>query len=179
MEKAAIEYGDGLYALAKEEGLTDQIRKEAKALRKIFLENPEYISLLTSKKLEDGERSKLMEESFSGRLHPYLYNFLLLLADRGYFPYVTSCLYRYEACYLKDNNILKVKVSSAGVLPEEAKSRIVFGLEQKLGGKVEPEWFVDPSLLAGIRVEADGLLIENSAKQRIEDLKRLLGASVT
>ena len=49
MEKAAIEYGDGLFELAEEEGAAEQIYEESRAMRRILLENPSYISLLNSR----------------------------------------------------------------------------------------------------------------------------------
>ena len=179
VEKLAIEYGDGLYALAREEGLTNELREEAKTLRSVFLENPSYISLLTSRKLSSSERAELMKNCFAGRVHPYLYSFLLLLADRGYLPYATSCLSRYEECWLADHNIYKVTVTSAAELSEEQKERVKKSLDKKTGRNCEIDWKTDGSLMAGLRVQADGLLIENSAKQRFEELKRALGASVT
>ena len=179
MEKLAIEYGDGLYALARDEGKTDILRDEAKALRQIFLDNPSYISLLTSRKLSGAERTKLLENCFADRVHPYLYSFLCLLSDRGYLPYATACLARYEECWLADHDIFKVTVTSAVELTDVQKENVKKSLDKKTGKNCEIDWQTDPGLLAGLRVQADGLLIESSARQRFEELKRALGASVT
>ena len=179
MEKLAIEYGDGLYALAREEKLTDELRAEAKALRQILLDNPGYISLLTSRKLSSAERAGLMENCFLGKMHPYLYSFLRLLADRGYLPYATSCLSRYEECWLADHGVCIVTVTSASELSDGQKEKIKKSIDKKTGKNCEIRWQTDPALLAGLRVQANGLLIENSARQRFKELKQALGASVT
>ena len=179
MDKLAIEYGDGLYELANEDGVLEELRVECAALRKIILENPGYISLITSRKLERSEKEELIRDGFEGKLHPYLYNFIRLMNDRGVFPWICQCLYRFEERYLTEHRIGKVTVYYASMPDEAERSAISQGIEKKIGKKAEIEWKHDPALLAGIRAEADGLLIEYSVRQRIEDLKRHLNASVT
>ena len=46
MTQTARVYGGSLYDLAAEEKLTEQILEQMKEIRRIFSENPEYVSLL-------------------------------------------------------------------------------------------------------------------------------------
>ncbi len=179
MENISKEYGDGLFELAKDEGIVGELYGQTKTLRQIFLEEPGYVSLLTSRKIDLKEKEKLLAEAFSGKLHPYLFNFLLLMNERGYIPYVSACFSRFEERYLEENRILKVKVYSAVPLSETEKDRVKMGIEKKTGAKAEISWMTDRTLVAGLRIETDGLLIENSVRQLLDDIRRHLSGAVT
>lgn len=179
MDKIAMEYGDGLFELAKEERIDEELLAQTRLLRSVIEKEPSYVSLITSRKISREEKNGLLDEAFKNRVHPCLYNFLRLMNDRGYFSYVSSSFARYEERYYLDRKIRKVTVRSAAELSDPEKAKICAGIEQKTGTKCEITWLVDKSLVAGIRAESDGLLLENSAKSRFEDLKRHLSTAVT
>jgi F-type H+-transporting ATPase subunit delta len=179
MDKLTIEYGGGLFELAEEEGLADELLVQVRFLKKTLTENPGYIRLMTSHKISKEEKRALLSSAFEGKIHGYLYNFVCLMSDRGYFASIPSCLDRYEDCYREKRGIIPVKVTSAVELNEAQKQSICKSVEKKTGKRAEAQFFVDPSLLAGLRVEADGRLFENSAKSKFEEIRRLLQTAVT
>ncbi|MBQ8214857.1 MAG: ATP synthase F1 subunit delta [Clostridia bacterium] len=179
MDKLTIEYGGGLFELADEEGLGEKLLSEVLMLQSVFSENPGYIRLMTSPVVTKEEKAQLLKDSFEGKVHPYLYNFICLMADRGYFSSIPGCFDRYQECYRTKNGIIQAKITSAALLSDEQKCAIVSAVERKTGKTVEPRFVVDASLLAGLRVEAGGELFENSAKSKLEEIRRLLESSVT
>ena len=179
MEKAAIEYGDGLFELAEEEGAAEQIYEESRAMRRILLENPSYISLLNSRALPKEEKEEMLTRCFQGRVHPYLYNFVRLMNDRGYCAFLTGSFARYEERYLDANGYVKVRVYTAKALSDVEKSRIEQALSKKTGKKPLADYNVDPSLVGGIRVETDELLLENSVKRHLKELRAHLSVAIT
>lgn len=179
MEKIAIEYGDGLFDLACEEGIEKELLTQTRALKSLLRSEPSYTRLMSSRSVKKEEKDLLLKQAFEGRLHRYLYNFLRLMNDRDYFSYVPACCSRYEDRYYLDNGLKKVTVRSASPLTDDQKARVKESVEKKLGIKAETEYICDPSLIAGLRIEAEGVMIENSAKSRLEDLKRHLSTAVT
>ena len=179
MDKLAIEYGGGLFELAEEEGLAEELLLQARSLRKVFADNPEYIRLMTSHRITREEKKQLLSSAFEGRVHGYLYNFICMMSDRGYFSSVLLCFDRYEECYRNARGIILVKVFSAVPLSDEQKQAICKSVEKKTGKHAEMHYTVDESLIAGLRVEADGKLFENSAKSKLEEVRRLLQTAVT
>ncbi|MBQ8399897.1 MAG: ATP synthase F1 subunit delta [Clostridia bacterium] len=179
MDKLAMEYGGGLFELAEEEKLSEQLLDQVRALAAIFKENPGYARLMDSHSVTRAEKTELIRTAFDGRIHPYLYNFVCLMADRGYFSSIPACFERFEECYRQSRGIIVVKVTSAVALTEEQKSRVQASVERKTGKRAEMQCVVDPDLIAGLRVEADGKLFENSAKSKFEEIRRLLQTAVT
>ena len=72
-------YGQSLYDLAAEEGLSEEIMNEMEAVNAIFKENPDYITLLLEPSIPRRERMGMVEEAFKDQIHPYLLNFLTRL----------------------------------------------------------------------------------------------------
>ena len=83
MTTATSLYGQSLYDLAAEEGLSEEILKEMGAVDSIFRENPDYITLLLEPSIPRRERLGLLEEAFKDQLHPYLMNFLMILLENN------------------------------------------------------------------------------------------------
>lgn len=179
MDKLAIEYGGGLFELAEEEGISDELLVQVRFLRTILKENPGYIRLMASHKVSKEEKRQLLHTAFEGKMHVYLYNFVCLMSDRGYFSSIPVCLDQFEECYREKRGIIPVKVTSAVPLSDKQKQSICASVEKKTGKRAEMQFFVDSGLIAGLRVEADGRLFENSAKSKFEEIRRLLQTAVT
>ena len=72
-------YGESLYELAKEEGLTREIGAQLKVLQLSFRQEPDFARLLSSPNLAKAERCQILDDSFRGSVHPYVLNFLKIL----------------------------------------------------------------------------------------------------
>ena len=90
MTEAGSVYGLALYDLAKSEGLTEQILKELDVLRQSFDEEPAFLKLLSTPTLTKQERCDILDNSFRGKLQPYLLNFLKILTEKGYIRYFSQ-----------------------------------------------------------------------------------------
>lgn len=178
MEKIYMEYGDGLFELAEQEGITADLRAEIRTLSGILEENPSYFLLVTSGKLSKEEQKELLSQAFEGKVHRYLYNFLCLTHDRGIFAGVRYCFSRYEERYLEKMGITRARVKSAVPLSDREKQRVKESIERRTGLKTEITFSVDRSLVAGLRVEMDGKLFDNSAKNKMREIKQLLEEAV-
>jgi len=82
MNRVGVVYGQGLYALAKEEHLEDSILQELCLLDAAFEEEPAFLKLLSSANLSKQERLGVLEESFRGKVQQYVLNFLMLLTEK-------------------------------------------------------------------------------------------------
>ena len=150
MTTAISLYGQSLYDLAAEEGLTEEILKQMEAVDEIFRANPDYITLLLEPSIPRRERLGLLEEAFKNQLHPYLLNYLMILLEnsllRGY-----SASYRtYRTSYYKDHGIAEATVTSAIELTKAQKDSLVSKLEQISGKKIVLKQKVDSAVLGGL-----------------------------
>ena len=72
-------YGQALYSLAKDEGISNVVLEELQVLKKSFSDEPEFLRLLAAPNLTKEERCQILDNCLRGKVQPYVLNFLKIL----------------------------------------------------------------------------------------------------
>lgn len=176
-DKARL-YGGSMYDLAAEEGRSGEILTQMETARELFRENPEYIRLLQEPSIALATRLGLIDEAFAGGCDRYLVNFIKLLCERNLLNEFASCTEEYIHRYHIDNGISEARVISAVPLEEAQKEALKAKLEKMSGHTVQLTVSIDPTLLAGVRVELDGKELDGSVKSRLAAVSRRLNETI-
>ena len=171
-------YGESLYALAKEENLSQAIGAELKVLQLSFRQEPDFIRLLSSPNLSKAERCQILDTSFRGKVHPYLLNFLKILTEKGYMRHFGDCCEAFEAQYNEDHGILPVKAVTAVALSREQEAKLKEKLAKLTGKTISLVNRVDPEVLGGVRLDYDGKQVDGTVKNRLDSIGSLLKNTV-
>ena len=91
MTEVGNTYGQALYDLARSEALDEQILTEITVLNESFQQKTGFLRLLQSPSLSKQERCTILDESFRGKLHSYVLNFLKILTEKGYARHFPDC----------------------------------------------------------------------------------------
>ena len=174
MTKTARLYGDSLYDLAVEEGVSAPVLEQASQIRQIFRENPDYLHLLCEPSLTKSERTGLIDKAFGDSTERYLLNFMKLLCERGLLGEFAGCCEEMERRYCLDNNIATAVVYAAVALDDAQKAALQSKLEKITGKTIRMEVKIDPSVIAGLRVEVDGELLDGTVQGRMSGISRKL-----
>ena len=174
MTQTARLYGGSLYDLAAEERLTDVIYEQTKEIRKLFGENPDYVKLLSEPAIPFEERKGLIETAFGTQAERYLVNFIKLLCERNILHEFAGCCEEFTRRYHAEHGIAEAIVTSAAALKEDQISALKTKLEKISGKKVELKLVVDPTVLAGIRVEIEGRQLDGTVQSRLSGSSRRL-----
>lgn len=174
MTELAREYGEGLYELAREEELRQQFNAELSEIAGIFRDNPDYLRLLGSRAVSLEERLKIVGDTFAGRAHPYLVNFMKILIQRGRIDAYFDCVQWFSERYNDDFGIVEARVTTAVELSQERMAALKAKLDEMTGKNVVIIPKVDPALLGGVRVEMNGQKFDNTIQNRLERLKHSL-----
>ena len=177
MTGLAKEYGEGLYELAMEEHLRQRIHSELMEVWELVKAQPDFIRLLSSRAIERPERLRVVDETFGGRAHPYIVNFMKLLVEREKFASFEDCVKCFHARYNEDFGILEAVVTSAAPLPEAQREALKAKLCTISQRNVQLILRVDPKLIGGVRVEMDGRRYDNTIQNKLERLKQELARS--
>ena len=175
MTETARVYGGSLYELAAEEHLDEEILSEMKEIRALFRENPEYPRLLEEPSIPRKERLGLIDAAFGSQAEPYLVNFIKLLCEKNL---LRGCFEAFQCRYYAAHNIAKAVVTSAASLSKEQEELLKKKLEAMSGKTVVMEQKTDPSVLAGVRVELDGKLLDGTVKGRLSEISRRISDTV-
>jgi F-type H+-transporting ATPase subunit delta len=171
-------YGQSLYDLAAEEKADDQIMEELEAVRGIFRENPDYITLLSEPSIPGKNRIQLLDDAFGGQIHPYLLNFLKILVEKGMLRGFSTCCSAYRKSYNRDHGIYEAIVTGAVPLSEDQAQALQAKLEKVSGKKVLLTRRVDARVLGGLSVELDGKLFDGTVGGRLDEIRRRVTETV-
>ena len=178
MTEVGSVYGEALYGLCLDEGLTEEVLAELSVLDQCFRETPEFIRLLSSPALTKTERCTILNDSFQNSLQPYLLNFLKILTEKGYMRHFADCCEAYRDCYNRDHNILPVKATTAIALTGDQTKRLTQKLSAITGKNVQLYNHLDPGVLGGVRLDYDGKRLDDTVANRLDNIRSLLENTV-
>lgn len=174
MTQVGSVYGEALYDLACSEGLSKTILQELTALDESFRQNPEFLRLLAAQSLSKQERCAILDDSFRGKLHPYVLNFLKILTEKGYPKHFFDCVVSYREHYNRDNGILPVTAVTALPLSADQSARLSKKLAALTGKTIQLTNRLDPDVLGGIRLDYDGKCLDGTLQQRLDAIRTTL-----
>ena len=171
-------YAQGLYALAKEENLTEEVVQQLDALQEAFRQEPAFSRLLSTPNLSKEERLSVLDIGFRGKVHPYVLNFLKILTQRGYIAHFGDCCKAFHAKYNEDNGILSACAVTAVALSEAQQKRLTDKISSITGKTVELTNRIEPNCLGGVRLCYDGKQIDGTVEKQLESMAALLKNTV-
>ena len=171
-------YGEALYTLALEENLSKELLAELTVLQQSFAQEPDFIRLLSSPNLSKQERIQILDDSFRGKVHEFVLNFLKILTEKGYMKHFDHCCMAYEEHYNHDNGILPVTAITAVALSEEQRKKLTGKLSRITGKQIKLQNRVDPACLGGVRLDYDGKRLDDTVSHRLDAIRDLLKDTV-
>ena len=171
-------YGESLYELAKEENLSKLIGEQLAVLQQSFQQEPDFIRLLSSPSLPKTERCQILDDSFRGKVHAYVLNFLKILTEKGYMRYFSDCCDAFTEHYDQDNGILRVSAVSAVELTAQQRDKLTEKLSRITGKKIALCTRIDSRVLGGIRLDYDGQRLDDTVSHRLDTIRNVLSKTV-
>ena len=171
-------YGQSLYELAKDEGLTKLIGEQLAVLQESFRQEPDFVRLLSSPSLTKQERCSVLDDSFRGKVHAYVLNFLKILTEKGYMRYFSDCCDAFAALYNQDNGILSVTAVTAVALSPAQTDKLTQKLSRITGKEIALRNRIDPAVYGGVRLDYDGQRLDDTVSHRLDAIRDLLNKTV-
>ena len=171
-------YGEALYDLAKDENLCADLLGQLRVLGDCFRQEPDFLRLLSSPNLSKVERCQILDNSFRGKVHPYLLNFMKILTEKGYMRHFDQCEKAYTEHYNQDNGILPVTAVTAVALTPAQADKLTGKLSRITGKTIELRNQVDPSVFGGVRLDYDGQRLDDTVSHRLDTIRDLLRSTV-
>ena len=171
-------YGEALYDLARSENLDSQILAEITALKESFTQEPDFLRLMAAPNVPKEERCRILDSSFREKVHPYVLNFLKILTEKGYPRHFSDCCVAYRNRYNQDHGILPVRAVTAVALTESQSARLCEKLQTITGKTIELTNRVEPGVLGGVRLDYDGMRLDDTVSHRMDAITKALKGTV-
>ena len=170
MAQLSTRYATALFELALESGTSELFFTQATTLRDALLDD-ECRRLIEHPLTPVTCKLEFLDSVFKGKIHTDLLGFLHMAILKNREEYIVPGL----SLFIKrmDEHFGKVQanVVAATALNENQITALRSMLSKKLSKQVDVPVRVDPSLIGGFSVHADGYFIDRTIKKRLDDMK--------
>ncbi len=166
-------YAKAVFDIAQESGSYEAWTNALAKLAAVSNDDS-FSALVSDPRVERSRLSDLLTELVNDVLPEGGTNFVSLLVQNDRLGALSDINQQFGDLVAKAKATVNAQVVTAMALTEDQKSALSSALEQRLGLKVELDEMVDASLVGGAIVKAGDLVIDGSAKGRIEKLTSAL-----
>lgn len=171
MNLVSERYAEAIFEIAKDENLLLEYKRQAKELNSLITKD--LIRFLSIKKVLKEEKKACLREWFKD--YPLMFiRLMCLLVDCNRTNYINDILKCFISKCNEALNIKEVKVYTARPLNDASKNEIISAIKNKYKVDVELVEIIDEKLLAGIKINIDGKVIDTSLRNRIDSMKKEL-----
>lgn len=170
----AESYAQALFEIALEEHQLDAYRRILDDITALFETETQLQELFAHPRISRSEKKALIDQLFAQDCDQLFVNFLHILCDRSRIRKLAEIKEAYDQLYRQEKGIQKVIVTSAYALKEHERIQLKETLQSQLNRQIELQEQIDPALLAGMKVQINDTIIDNSARMRLENMKKEL-----
>ena len=172
---AARRYARALFALAREEGRIEEVRRELDALGALLDANAELSHAILRPLFPSGERRRALR-AVCERLgsSDTVRRFCSFLVDRRRIIELEAVRTAYGALADEAAGRMRARVVSSSPLSDAQRERLRRALAERTGSKLELELEVDASLLGGVVASVGGLVFDGSLRTQLLQLRATL-----
>lgn len=164
-------YGAALFEAAADLGIKDEILEESTALLELLENETDLRDFIRYPAIPGSEKKEVLKTIFEGKINEVLINFMNVLVDKGRTMHLEGILKMYQKLFNEEAGFTNGTVYSVIPLGEER----IKGLEEEVGKllrtNVKLSNELDPKLIGGVKILAEGKLIDLSIRKKFDDLE--------
>ncbi len=169
-------YAKALFDICVEDNLMDNVSTDAMQLVNLY-NDEDFKTLIEHPNFSSEEKFNILKNSFGDNLSETLYGFFHVIFTKNREALILEILESFLSYVDEYRGITVATITAPYELTDEKIEKIKSKLSTKLNKKVDVEIEIDKSLIGGIVITVDGILIDTSIKSSIDNLtKQLLNA---
>lgn len=174
MDKVSSRYAEALLDIALSTHQVMPFKAQAKSLRQVLKDNPDFVDLFGKTQLSSDEKKTLIKSVFAGKADPMILNLFYLLVDKHRMGLVVAVLEDFIHLANQKLAIQEGLVYSIRPLPKEDLEALEKQLSLKHNVTVELTNKLDPNLISGLRIKFNESVIDASLSAKLEALRETL-----
>ena len=174
MDKIASRYAEALVAIAQDVNRLDAFKAQAKALYKVFRENPDYVGLFSKPQLSIAEKRELLDSVLAQHVDPYWLNLLKLLVEKRRSNLLEAVTLDFIHLANVAQGIEEGIVYSVYPLSDADLKELEATYSAQRKTTVEFLNKIDPTLISGIKIRFNESVIDLSLSAQLDALRGTL-----
>jgi F-type H+-transporting ATPase subunit delta len=172
--KISVRYAKALFALAKEAGLLDPLKKDIELLQQCIHEIPELSDVIHSPVIKASEKTRLFEELFRTSFHTITLSFIKLVLGKRREEYLAGISRYFLALLKKEQGIQPAEVVTAVPLDESTRQSVLKLITRRYNTQVELNEAVDEKLIGGFVLRIGDQQIDASIALKLKRIQNEL-----
>lgn len=167
-------YSLALFDVGVEENRLDDLYDEIIFLRRTFKEYPEFYELIRTPKVSNPDKKKIVDNVFGEKLSKEIVNFLKIIIDKRRTSFILEITEDFEKKYYDYKGIVKAKAFTSMPLDEAQIKKLEQKLSLKTNKTVQIENCIDKTLIGGVMIKFNDVVIDGTIKGKLESLEKNL-----
>jgi len=173
--KVALRYAEDLLRTAKPAGSLIACAESYAGVLEVMAAHRDLVIFLDSPQVREQEKKELLKKVLGPRLEPLLLDFFNLLLDRNRIDLLRDIGEVYAELVEADQNIVRARVVTAIVMPDDLETKLRDKLAKVTGKTVILDKKVDPAVLGGVSVTLGDRVIDGTVRTNLDLLRKTLG----
>lgn len=165
-------YTEVLFELAEQAGSVDSIHADLQKAAAVMAAEPDFAAVLNSLTLQGKIKCESVRKVFQGAVSDLALDFLSVLARRNRFGLLAAIVRRYETMFDIHHKRYPLEVTVAGDLTAEQVDQMRQRIAAAIQSDIKLTVKVDRSLIGGIVIRKDDMIIDSSVRTALERAAR-------
>ena len=166
MGYVALQYAEALFGITLEEGKIEETLLAFEEFSSALDED--IYKFLNHPKISKKDKKEVVKNAITNEL---LKHFIFVMIDNFRIELLEESLIEFKKIVDKQNNIMKVSVYSKKELNSEQINQLKTNLKKKHNRIIELKNIVDVSIAGGLRVEYEGMILDDTINNYLQTLK--------
>ena len=164
-------YAEALMSLAQSNNLTDRFGEDVRSLVELLEKSQQLQDFLGNPIITTEDKKTVLRKIGGEGTHPYLRNFLMLLADKKRLIFLEGIFQQYLALLRELNQTALAEVTSATELTEAQRQSISDKVKAMTNAQsVEIKTSIDPDLIGGVIIKVGSQVLDASLRGQLRRL---------
>jgi len=167
MSQTADRYSKALFELAQEQNNLEAVQDTMSGIRKLIISLEDFRQFLSNPLLSYEERCIILSALFKGKIPELTFRFLLFITCKNRLGILKNIIESFDIMYLSATRQIRAYVKTALPVNGEDKAFINQHLQDKFHQRMITRWILDPSLIGGFRIFAQGKIYDYSFRNQL------------
>lgn len=169
MGHVAYQYAEALYNLSDKNSHLEDLLNDYRSFSSAM--DTEIYKFLNHPKISKKDKKEIILNSVKNDL---LMRFIFVLIDNSRINLLDECLLEFIKIIDNQNKVMNVQVFSNSLLSDKQLEQLSANLEKKQNRKIILKNIVDEKIVGGLRIEYDGMILDETINNHLNKLKASL-----
>lgn len=173
MKEITSRYAEALFSLKRDSNTLEESQQEVKELKKVFEENPGFITLLASYNKTLDEKIEIIDKTLKG-VDEEIKTLIKIICQNHRAMYLIEIFDGFNSLVNEYRGVKEGLVYSTEKLSEKQLSSLNKKISEVEKMPTELRNIIDPSLIGGVKIVINDHIYDGSIKHHIEDMRTSL-----